>query len=265
MNNDPVKITVNKPAADIVFRNSAFVRIRSKNGIVLVCGSRSKDDGALAVEQRQVGGFAFRLEGGEGTRLLELLKPTADHPFFRLERAEGEWFQMRGPASSIARHVPWLRVWPSADTPEIKTPLLSADSLMTAVRAATALVKSRSQGRPTDEVRLAHELLNAFEVEARRMGWVEADIRPIVDAIERLEEHLELLLGQKRTTLLSISRIRAVVRIAEHSEVPTVQDALEKLVTIVHLAEGTTLSADSQESLDQLAKHRGKLRRKTRD
>lgn len=246
MSSSPIKITVNKPAAEAVFRDAPAVRFSIEDGLVRVCGAGLGNHGDSAkVEPRQMGGFSLVVEGDLADRVRALLNPTSDEPFYLLEAAEDGWFNMRHRRGPVARHIPWMRIWRRIDTPEVEAPELTPATLGDALRDAETIMKGYSKGRPTTEVSAARDLLLAFRKEAERIA--EHDLAALLGAANLIEEYLHDRTQMRRTTSIDTNTVRAAVRIAEHSQDAEVQTALINLVVTVSRAEKQALKAAVRE------------------
>ncbi len=234
----------------MVFRNSPFIRFQSnlEIGVVRVCGTHAGvADDTAATQPRPKGGLSVRIAGDFNSDLIRLLHSNTQSLFYRLEPAKDEWFTMRIEPYSPARHIPWVRVWPaqeilddclgrstlnSVEGHEVRA-LPSPEFLVNAVRDAEAILERYTIGRPTTEMHAARGLIDALLSEVQRMGWVKADTSPVFDSIVDLSELLEAMKRLTRTTIHNMRTVRAAVSIAEHSNSPKVQSALDALVSEV--------------------------------
>jgi hypothetical protein len=229
-----IKLTANKPAADIAFRHAPFVTLRPfGDSAVQVRGSeRGPSTDTFAAERRPRGGIVIMVVGEAAIRLRQVLHPTVEQPFYALQAVDGLWFRLAGPARSIARHIPSLRIWPRLESFETERPILDAAALVGALREAEAVWKSQTAGRPTREAAAARDLLRAFDAEAYRMGWVKGDAASIFEAINLLEAYVESLLSRRRTTGASIARVRTAIRFAEHSDSEIIKNAFQEFLAL---------------------------------
>lgn len=168
---DGIRLTVNKPASDLVFAGAAGVEFRyDENTVQVRPSSRSP---IKLVPRSERGGAAMTVMGDKAAELwraLIVLAGALGRPFFSLHRvgAGADWYALRSEPAAPPRHVPHLRLWLTGvelDEPK-HIEALTEPAWCSIVRQAAATIKQHETsariGRPSREVQAAQETMSAF-------------------------------------------------------------------------------------------------------
>jgi hypothetical protein len=200
MSNSAFKITVNQRATDTIFHDAAFIRFRRNEDTMLVRGAMRQTADAVPAARNQLGGLSLALTGEVEATIRALPSARAGRPSYGLVTAEGGWFEMQLTTTSLAKHIPSMRIWvPSEDasaeteadsSPYVVTGNFDPATLIATLRAAENVVKGHGSGQTSPRIRAAQRVLDAFQREAQRMGWIVADYRRVTLALNILKQYL---------------------------------------------------------------------------
>jgi hypothetical protein len=181
-----MKITVNKPAADVHFRGARFVGFTFLECKVFVAPHGEASAECLAVKPRQTGGFALDVDGGLEERIVKYLKPVANQPFYVLSPVSDK-LKLDRVSERPARHIPLMRIWyGAADTEALgeDLPQITPAELWAIYTRVANFMKAPPAGRPTREMLDARELMEVFKRIARNVGEGNVDFRPLAEAMD---------------------------------------------------------------------------------
>jgi hypothetical protein len=232
-----MKITINKPAADVYFKRARFVRFSFEDEAVFVAPHDELSDDSLPVQARQMGGFALEALGGLEERIVKALRPNADRPFYILTPAKDAQ-QLVAVSERPARHIPLVRIWCDAYDTDAVTDIdltqITAPELWTLYWRARTITRSPSAGRPSREMLAARGLMETFKRIALDIGAESADLRPLAEAMDLIASFMVGSHGPRATTHDSLSVKKTVWR-AEHLDNPLLSEQLDRLMVAARL------------------------------
>jgi hypothetical protein len=237
-----MKITVNKPAADVYLSRHRFVQFVFTETDVYLTSRDFADPDGVAVQPRATGGVGLEVTGDLKDRIIRILKPIAGKPFYTLHPKDAVGIRLISVAERPARHVPAVRIWTDSDIADTEPGLaeqprgISPDNLWTIYITTRDLTHTPTTGRPSKEFIAARTLMAMFKRIAQDIGEGPMDLKPITEAIELLTRYR---MGSRlpRRFHHDSAAVQDAVWKAEHLDNPTLNDQLDTLVTIARLVQ----------------------------